>query len=224
MKKGIMGAMATVVVALSLVAGGAGSATAAAGKATLWVLHGVPGAKVDVCVNRAEVKSNFTYGQQFSASLPAGSYRVSVRAAASGTCTGAIILYAHPTLKAGGNYTAVAGLGVLGKPSLFLFKNDVRKTAAGAARLSIRHTAAAPRVDVWADGSKLISGLRWGASSTMTVPRGSYRVAVAPAGTTTIVIGPQTFKLAAGQAYQVYATGSAKAGYRFQVIAQPATA
>jgi Domain of unknown function (DUF4397) len=214
-----MGLMTAGFVAASIVIAGAGSA-AAAGKATLNVLHGVPGAKVDVCVNGAEAKSNFTYKQRFAAQLPAGKYDIKVRAASPGTCKGAVILKASPTLKAGKNYTAVAGLNPKGAPKLFLFGNDVRKTDAGNARLTVRHTAAAPKVDVWVNGSPFLHGVPNGASWTGQVPRDDYTVRVAPAGTTTTVIGPRTFGLSAGMAYQVYATGNAKAGYIFQVIAQ----
>ena len=222
--KRFLGLLTAGMVAFSLMAaaGSASADTAKAAKAKLWVLHGVPGAKVDVCVNGAEAKSNFTYKQRFSADLVAGTYKVQVRAAESGTCTGAVILSANPKLRAGKNYTAVAGLNAKGSPKLFLFGNDVRKTDAGNARLSVRHTAAAPAVDVWANGAPLVTKVRNGDSWTAQVPEHDYTVRVAPHGTTITVIGPRTFSLDKGMAYQVYATGSAKAGYIFQVLAQPA--
>jgi hypothetical protein len=193
----------------------------AAAKAKLWVLHGVPGAKVDVCVNGSEVKSNFTYKQKFSADLPAGTYKVRVRAASAGECMGDVILKANPELKAGKNYTAVAGLDAAGSPELFLYKNDVSRTDGKNARVSVRHTAAAPKVDVWVNGSKLLKGLPNGGSRTLQVPANAYTVKVAPKGTTTVVIGPRTFDVKANNAYQIYATGNGDAGYIFQVLAQP---
>lgn len=219
--KRILGLMATGMVALSLMAT-AGTASAKAADAKLWVLHGIPGAKVDVCVNGGEVKSNFTYKQRFSADLPAGTYKVKVRAASAGTCKGAVVLAAKPKLAAGKNYTAVAGLTAKGAPKLFLFKNDVRKTDAGNARLTVRHTAAAPAVDVWANGAPLLTDVPNGASWTGQVPQGDYAVRVTPTGTTVTVIGPRMFSLDKGVTYQVYATGSSSAGYIFQVLAQPA--
>jgi Domain of unknown function (DUF4397) len=208
------------VIAASLLIAGAGSASAAP-KATLNVLHGIPGAKVDVCVNGTEARSDFVYKRRFSAKLAAGTYNIQVRAAAAGSCTGAVILKANPVLKGGKNYTAVAGLTAKGTPKLFIFRNDLRKTMAGDARLTVRHTAAAPAVDVWVNGSPFLHGVRNGASWTGQVPKGDYTVRVAPAGTTTTVIGPRTFGLGAGTAYQVFATGNAKAGYIFLVLAQP---
>lgn len=217
--KRVLGLMAAGMVALSLMAT-AGTASAKAADAKLWVLHGIPGAKVDVCVNGSEVKSNFKYKQRFSADLPAGTYKVKVRAADPGVCAGAVVLAAKGKLGAGKNYSAVAGLSAKGAPELFLFRNDVRKTDAGNARLTVRHTAAAPKVDVWANGAPLITGVPNGASWNAQVPKDDYTVRVAPAGTTTTVIGPRTFSLDKGMAYQVYATGNASAGYIFQVLAQ----
>jgi hypothetical protein len=215
--KRTIGALVTGALAVGLMAAPA----TAASTAKLWVLHGVPGAKVDVCVNGDEVKSNFTYKQRFSADLPQGTYKVRVRAASAGECKGAVILKADPKLMAGKNYTAVAGLNERGAPALFLFKNDVSPTDGKNARLSVRHTAAAPKVDVWVNGSKLLQGLPNGGSRTLQVPAHDYTVKVAPAGTTTVVIGPRTFDVKANNAYQIYATGNGDAGYIFQVLAQP---
>ncbi len=217
MKKFVGFMAATVLVGLMAL-----PAAAAPPKATLWVLHGVPGAKVDVCVDGAEVRSNFNYKQRFSAKLPAGTYDVKVRAASAGECMGAVVLKAKPKLAGGKNYTAVAGLSKAGAPKLFLFRNDVSKTGAGNARISVRHTAAAPKVDVWVNGSRFLQGLPNGGSRTAQVPENDYTVRVAPRGTTTTVIGPRAFDLSKGVAYQVFATGNADAGYIFQVLAQPA--
>src|SRR5512141_1027139 len=45
--------------------GGTASAGAPAG-GTIFVAHGIPGVKVDVCVNGAEARSNFKYGNSFA--------------------------------------------------------------------------------------------------------------------------------------------------------------
>jgi hypothetical protein len=197
-----------------------GGIAAAGGKATVHVLHAVPGAKVDVCVNGAEVKSNFTYKSSFTAQLPEGSYNVSVRAASSGECKGDIIKFANLDLMGNKNYTVVAGLTGKGAPRLFAFKNNMSNIKDGAARVQVRHVAAAPTVDVWVNGAPAITGFVSGEEATVALPEGDYTVRVAPKGTTTTVIGPRTFSLSEGIAYQVYAVGSADAGYRFLVLAQ----
>ena len=52
----LTGAMAVGLFALPASAGGG---------ATVFVAHGIPGVKVDVCVNGAEARSNFKYGRAF---------------------------------------------------------------------------------------------------------------------------------------------------------------
>ena len=55
---------------------------------------------------------------------------------------------------------------------------------AGQARLIVRHTAAAPAVDVLAGGSAVISGLTNPNEKALEVPAGTVAAAVAAAGTT----------------------------------------
>lgn len=217
--KRTMGLLVSGLVALSLVPT-AGIASAQGANATLHVLHAVPGATVDVCVDGAEVRSNFRYKQRFTAELPGGEYRVTIRAAEAGECTGARIKGANVALDGGTNATAVAGLSKRGSVKLFAFANDVRDLRNGVARVEVRHVAAAPRVDVWVNGTPAIRKFPNGGEAKVKLPAGDYTVRVAPAGTTTTVIGPRTFDLSGGTAYQVYATGNADAGYDFLVLAQ----
>jgi hypothetical protein len=215
-----MGLLVAGMVAMSIFAT-AGTAVAQARPATVHVLHAVPGATVEVCVNGAEVKSRFNYKNRFTAELPAGGYRVVIRAAAPGECEGDRIRGATVDLKAGKNYTLAAGLGRGGGVKLFAFGNSVGEIQKnGHARVQVRHIAAAPRVDVWVNGAPAIRRFAPGAQATVALPKGSYTVRVAPAGTTTTVIGPRTFDLSAGTAYQVFATGNGEAGYSFLVLAQ----
>ncbi len=145
-----------------------------------------------------------------------------MQAVPGGECTGEIIKYAKVDLAAGRNYTLVAGLTAKGALRLYAFRNSVRDIRSGYARAQVRHVAGAPSVDVWVNGARAIRGLISGEQTTVAVPKGDYTVRVAPKGTRTTVIGPRTFSLRAGTAYQLYALGSADAGYRFAVLAQGA--
>jgi hypothetical protein len=219
-----MGLALAGVVAMSII-GTAGAASAGTGKAKVWVAHGIRGAVVDVCVNKGEVKSNFEFKDKFSAKLPAGSYSVSIRAASKGECKGDIILWKRLDLQAGKNYTAIAGMTRKGGVRLYAFGNNVKPLADSTARLTVRHTAAAPKVDVWVNGSPAITDFAPnGTEATVTLARGDYTVRVAPANTTTTVIGARTFDLMGGMAHQVFAVGDGDAGYAFLVIGQPAAA
>jgi hypothetical protein len=83
---------------------------------------------------------------------------------------------------------------------------------AGEARLTVRHTAAAPVVDILADGEALVSGLANPDEATADVPAATYEVAVAPEGTADPVLGPTDLTLEEGTSYAVYAIGSADDG------------
>ena len=69
------------------------------------------------------------------------------------------MLSANADLPAGGNVTLVAHLDASGKPTITPFVNDVSSVPAGQARLVVRHTAAAPAVDVLAGGTPVVQGL-----------------------------------------------------------------
>ena len=130
-------------------------------------------------------------------------------------------LAATAPLKAGRNYTAVAAVDAAGSPQLALFTNNVSKTRKHTARLTVRHVAQAPAVNVWANGVRIVRGANfaWGKSATRSVPKGIYAAWVSLPRQYAPVIGPAVLALKAGTAYQVYAWGNATAGYNLAVIA-----
>jgi hypothetical protein len=113
---------------------------------------------------------------------------------------------------AGANATVVAHLDADGNPVLTPFVNDVSATAAGEARLVVRHTAAAPPVDVRADGEVLFPDLANPDEASGDVPAGSYSADVTLAGEDAAVLGPADVQLSEGTATIVYAWGSAEEG------------
>ena len=72
----------------------------------------------------------------------------------------------------------------------------------------MRHTAAAPAVDVLAGGQPVIAGLSNAHEKALEVPAGTVSAAVAAAGTTDPVIGPADVDLKEGTATFVHAIGS----------------
>jgi hypothetical protein len=182
----------------------------AAGTATVNVVHGIPGVEVKVCIDGKPVVDNFRYGDKIvGARLPATPHRVRVVAAGK-PCRSSAILKSRYTLAKGGNYTIVANLNASGTPNLKAFVNNVKPTAPGKARLTVRHTAEAPAVNVWAGRTKIIAGTKftWGKSATLAVPGATYQVKVTLPGSRQPVIGPTSKRVAAGRAYQVYAVGA----------------
>jgi hypothetical protein len=202
----------TLSAAAMLVAAFAGPASAQADEGTVTVVHGVPDLAVDVYVNGEVTLEDFEPGTMTDPlTLPAGDYELEVRPAGEDPESDPAIS-GNATLPAGANASIVAHLDADGEPTLSTFVNDTDEIGAGDARLTVRHTAAAPAVDILADGSALVSGLANPDEVTTEVPAGTYEVAVAPEGTTDPVLGPTDLTLDEGTGYFVYAIGSADDG------------
>lgn len=184
-------------------------ASAAEGDAQLSVLHAVPGVTVDVYVNGALTLDDFTPGTLAGPlPLPAGTYSVAITASDAADASAPVIGPVDLTLAANGNYTAVAHLDASGAPTATLFTNDTATLAAGEGRLTVRHVAAAPAVDVLAGGSPVITNLANPGESVLTLPAGVVSASVAATGTTDPVIGPADVDVAEGTNTIVYAWGS----------------
>ena len=189
-------------------AGFAAPAYAAEG-AKLSVLHAVPDLTVDVYVNGERTINDFKPGTLAGPlSLDAGSYEVAITASDAKDDSDPAIGPVDLKLTAGGNYTAVAHLNEDGDPTATLFTNDTTKTDAGQGRLTVRHTAAAPAVDVLAGGDAVISDLSNPDEEVLNLDAGSVKASVAAAGTTDPVIGPADVTVAEGKNTIVYAWGS----------------
>lgn len=187
----------------------AGPAQAAEPNAQLSVLHGVPELTVDVWVNGERTLDDFAPGTLAGPlALPAGDYELAITAADAADASAPVIGPVKVTLAASGNYTAVANLDAAGKPTANFFTNDVAQIGPGKGKLTVRHTAAAPAVDVLAGGSPVISGLANAKEKTLTLDPATVSAAVAAAGTTAPVIGPADVAVAEGTHTIVYAWGS----------------
>jgi hypothetical protein len=180
---------------------------------TVYVVHGIPDTPVDVYVDGERALDDFQPGTSAGpVELPAGSREVTIFAADAADDSGEPVLSATADLPAGGNVTLVAHLSEGGDPTVTPFVNDVSSVPAGEARLVVRHTAAAPAVDVLAGDTAVIEGLTNPNEEALEVPAGTVSAAVAAAGTTEPVIGPVDLDLAEGTATFVHAIGSLEAG------------
>lgn len=179
---------------------------------TVTVLHGVPGLTVDVYVNGDLTLEDFEPGTITDPlELPAGDYDLAVRAADAEPDSEPAISGAT-TLPAGANASIIAHLDASGAPTLGVFVNDTSQTAAGEARLGVRHTAAAPAVDIAANGDVVAAGLANPDEAVLDVPADTYSAEVRLAGETDPVLGPADLTLQEGTATYVYAIGSAEEG------------
>ena len=160
-----------------------GAPAHAADTATVYVLHAIPGQTVDVYANGDALLTDFEPGTLTPAQqLPAGSYDLKVTAPGAGAGGKAIVAANGVEVPAGANITVVAHLSASGKPTLTPYVNDVSMVPAGMARLTVRHDAAAPAVDVRAGGKPVFSGLTNPKEDTADVPAGSVEADVVLAG------------------------------------------
>ncbi len=185
--------------------------------ATVSVLHAIPegsGADVvDVYAGDAMLIDNFTPGSLETLTVPEGTYDLAVFADGETPDGGTAVLEAAGVEVPGGaNATVTANLDADGNPALNVYVNDISEVAAGESRLTVRHIAAAPAVDVRADGAVIIENLVNPDEAIVSVPAGTYSADVVLAGTDTVALGPADLALDEGSNTIVYAWGSAEAG------------
>lgn len=198
--------------ALALSAFGTAPAMAAEGDSTVSVLHAVPGLTVDVFINGEEAISDFQPGTLTDPMmLAAGSYDIQVFADGGTPDTAEAAIEAMDVaVPASANLTLVAHLTEGGDPTLSAFANDTEPVAAGQARLTVRHLAAAPSVDVRAGGTAIVEALTNPNEASLETAAGAVSADVVLAGTDTVAIGPADLELAEGANTIVTAWGSAE--------------
>ncbi len=176
------------------------------------VVHGIPGATVDVYVNDNLFLEDFEPEEVAGpVALPAGTYDIAIFAAnADPDVDSPVIDAPGVAVPAGINAAVVAHLDASGTPTASVFVNDVSESAPGDARLTIRHTAEAPEVDVYANGAVDLTPGTFvnGEESVIDVAAGTYGVTVtapgdpgtvlAPLGDVTLVAGVNTIVYAIG--------------------------
>ncbi len=176
--------------------------------ARIHLIHGIPGVNVDVIVDGNVVFENFAFKDTQDLSSFAGQTLAGLKVNAAGTDTTAIDA-GDVALPASGNYTVFAHLDADGAPALAVFENDTSTVAAGNGRLVVRHAAAAPAVDVKANGAVAFTNLANGQEAAADLAVGTISAEVVPTGADDpVVIGPADLPITEGNSLIVYATGS----------------
>lgn len=205
MKRIITGIAAIAALAATAFAPGAVSAQ---DETQITLLHGIPGSPVDVSVDGDIVVANFTPGSVADLSAFAGDTLANVNVLAAGTDTVVIGPIAALEVPASGNWTIVAHLDAAGTAILTPFENDVSPVPAGQGRLTVRHTAFAPPIDLIVGDDRPIENAANGASATLLLPVGPITGAmVAPTGEDGVIEVP-TIDIAADTNVIVYVVGS----------------
>ncbi|HLM62669.1 MAG TPA: DUF4397 domain-containing protein [Acidimicrobiales bacterium] len=192
-----------------------GTAAAPAGAqsgARIHLIHGIPDTPVDVFANGEVVIPDFQFGDTQDLSDLGGQTLAGLQVRPAGTEDVAID-GGDLALPAEGNVTAIAHLDAEGTPTLTVFENDTAPIAAGQGRLVVRHTAAAPAVDVLANGEPAFTNLSNPNEAKADLPAGTISATVTATGTTEpAVIGPADLLITEGSSLIVYAVGSLEGG------------
>ena len=199
---------------VSLMLAGLAAATpvGAQDSATIMLLLGIPDTDVDVLAGGEAAVEDFSFGDMQDLSALAGQTLPGLQVVLAGTDTVAIDA-GDTALPASGNFTIVAHLDADGEATISVFENDVSATAAGQGRLVVRHTAAAPAVDVRAGGAVALGNVVNGGEGQLDLDAGTISADVVPAGADEpVVIGPADLPVAEGSSLIVYAVGSLDGG------------
>lgn len=176
------------------------------------VVHGVPGLTVDVYANGAydaPLLTDFEFGGVAGPlELPAATYDIEIYAAGADADATDPALTKSVELPAGVSATIVAHLDADGAPLISVLVDDISAIAAGEGRVTARHLAAAPAVDIWAGDAPLFTGVPNGAEGVADVPTGTYPVQIVPAGATVPVVFAADVEIPEGTNVIVHAIGS----------------
>jgi hypothetical protein len=210
--------------------------------AMVYVGHGIPGMALGLEDNELPVDvlvdddicllEGFEFGEFAGpVELPADTYNIKISLAdEEDPCSGDPVIEADVPFEAGVNYTVFAHLTEDGDLTASLFENDVDNAVAGYTRLTVRHTAAAPAVDIqlyrgWERGRNvgLIEDLENpNEAGPLDIRPGGYEAVILAAGTDDEVFGLPV-ELEPHKSYIVYAVGglgSEEIPFTFTVLAQ----
>ena len=161
---------------------------------------------VDILVNDSIcMLKGFEYGDIAApVRLDSGTYNFKISPANTDEpCSNAPVITADVPFSTGENATVIAHLTEAGAPTASKFTNDVSRAARLMSRLTVRHTAAAPSVDlgVMVTLGDLTFDTRIPGPSNpnqagpVNIPAYTYEVTLFPAGTDTAVFGPVSLQL-----------------------------
>lgn len=196
--------------------------------AQLRVLHASPDApNVDVLLDGTLALSNVPFRTASSyLAVPAGTRNLRVRAAGTST----VVIDQNAATVAGRSYTVLA-TGRAASLAPLVLEDDLTAPAAGSVKLRVVHAApAAGAVDVYvtaptadlATATPTLGNVAFrAASGYLTVPAGTYRVRVVPAGTKTVAIDVNAVTLTSGQIRTAVAVDAVGGGAPLGVLLLP---
>lgn len=189
--------------------------TALAGDNNVYVVHGIPGAVVDVYVNGGLAISDYTFETVVGpVPLPPGTYDIAVfLAGADPTTETPVLTLDGAELPGDLNLSLVAALTPGGGLAILPFVNDLSPVMPNDGRLSLRHAANAPTFVI--NGRNLGKiNFSNGSSVDLDVMAGTYVLpfALFNSGKGMPILGPEFIDVKAGTLTAAYVVGSAPEG------------
>jgi hypothetical protein len=174
------------------------------------VVHGLRGVVADVYIDNTLLLPAFQPERVTDpVAVPAGEHHVDIRVTGKPANSPPDVA-ADVNVQADARQSVVAHLDAGGAPTITAYLDDMSPVAAGETRAIVRHTAAAPAVDVGLNQTVVASGLTEPGSTTAVVPPATYEVSVWQAGTQSPLAAPQPATLTEGAATVMYLIGSAQ--------------
>jgi len=178
-------------------------------RALLRAKHASPDAPaVDILVNGSTALAGVSFPTLSEyLPIPKGATNLKVNVAGSDTT----VINADLTLDARKAYSVFA-VDLVSTISAVVVEDDLRAPTSGKAKLRAIHLSPdAPNVDVWVNGSKVLTDVPFRAASAyLEVPAGATTVEITVAGTTTVVLQANP-TLSAGSIYTAAAVGTLSA-------------
>ena len=149
------------------------------------MLHALPqGAPaVDVYIGQRQIIDELAPGKLQTVQVPSGRADISVMPSGERPgATPALLTMSGADIDGGTNVTITANLDDAGKPELNVFTNKTRTVGQGMGRLTIRHIADAPAIDVRSRGNTMFEKVTNSESLDRGLRAGRYSVRVNESG------------------------------------------
>ena len=222
------------VAALAITSVGAPTMAATTAKGSVAIVNGIPGTKIDICINGREIRSRLPYGQKTSKTLNASQKRLKVFKKDPRGCRGTLLAKKRFDVLPGENKTIVI---TRKSPRALVFDGLGPIFGAGSGgRVAMRHAADLGAVrfvsDIGAVYPQPITHAadqttwRMGDQGIRSLPLilGEYvaLVRVIRPLSERVVVGPRTFYLRLGNDHELILVGTRKANAKIVKIKRPA--
>lgn len=185
----------------------------------VFIIHGIPGVNVDVYASLAGAPipsapaiAGFTPKQIVDLQAPAGTFDIRIYVAGANPLTATpVIAVLGAAIPDNVELSILAHLSNAGTPTATIYRNDNGPVAQGSARVSVRHAAQAPAVQLNAGGVPKLA-LTNPYFGDLEVPATTIPLQLVVPFTSTAITPVAPLGFASGTRYFVYAIGSVSGG------------